>query len=331
MSFIQEFDVKIIYDVPGGSVDDMDVIVRTDAIVISEDEFRSRPAEWLFAFRGDDRHPGEIFGSGFKKRIANYPLSGTAWLASETGSLKWADVLGQPEWGVEEFKNRTAINRNQNYQLRGNEVVFRPNYLDLLQQTCISLSLDFELVAGFPLSKKTPTYSYIVKLPTKVMPTHKIQQDGGNHVLAESLEVTCNEITAQSIVGAAESERETDGRGANCTVNYRIVDWWINDDHACRKDDGKYLLGEVQGYLKKEIKLDGERKVAAGWKPNLPPVSNQVLQRAVEAIEKHVNIEVLTSERPGHQAEKRTEEARTLRRRGSFEKLKTHQRRPSAN
>jgi len=157
----------------------MEVIVRTDAIVISEDEFRPRPDEWLFAFRGDDRPPAEIFGSGFKKRIANYSLSGTASLASETRSVKWSDVFGQREWGPAEFANRTTIVRNQTYQLQADEVVFRPNYLDLLQQTCISLSLDFELVAGFPLTDSPTTYSYILKLPAKVLPTHKIQEDSG--------------------------------------------------------------------------------------------------------------------------------------------------------
>jgi hypothetical protein len=338
MPFIQEIGVKIIYDISGGSVGDMDVIVRTDAIVISENEFPSRPDDWIFAFRGDDRHPDEIFGSGFKKRIANCSLSGTASLASEIRSVKWSDVFGQREWGPEEWKNRTTIDRNQNYQLQANEVVFRPNYLDLLQQTCVSLSLDFELVAGFPLSEKTKTYSYIVKLPTKVLPTHQIQKDGGNAVLAESLEVTCNEIPALSIIGAAEIEREKKGRDANCTVEYRIVKWWVNVSRACMQDQDQYLLHKLQEYLRKDIKLAGERKVSAGWKPNVSTASNQVLRRAVEALAgkdglgKHIEIAGgFTGEWPGHPTKKWSEEAKTHRRQGSFEKPKTHHRTPSYN
>lgn len=324
--------MKIIYDIPGGAVADMDAIVRTDAIVLSEGEFPARPKEEMLAFRGDDRPPSEIFRTGFRKRIANYSISGTASLASETGSLKWSDVLGQPEWGPAEFIIRSTINRNQTYQLLADEVIFRPNYLDLLQQTCISLSLDFELVAGFPLTSGTTTYSYILKLPAKVLPTHKIQEDGGNPFLAESLEVTCNEIPALRIIGAAEIEREKKGMGANCTVNYRIVKWWINVSRACLEDHDQYLIQKLREDLGKEIKLDGERKVSAAWKPSLSTASNQVIQRAVEALGKHITIAGgLTGSPAGRPAKKGSEEARTLHRQGSLEKLKTHRRRPSAS
>jgi hypothetical protein len=326
--------VKIIYDIPGGAVGDMDAIVRTDAIVLSEGEFPARPNEEMLAFRGDDRPPSEIFSAGFRKRIANYSVSGTARLASETGSLKWPDVLGQPEWGPAEFKIRDTINRNQTYQLLADEVIFRPNYLDLLQPTCVSLSLDFELVTGFPLTSGTTTYSYILKLPAKYLPTHKIQEAGGNPVLAESLEVTCNEVPPLRIIGAAEIERQKKGIGANCTVNYRIIKWWINVSRACLEDHDQYLIHKLREYLGKDIKLAGEKKVAAAWKPNLSTASNQVIQRAVGALEKHITIEGgLGGFPPGPPVKKELEEAKTLRRQGSSEnlKLKTHRRTPSNN
>jgi hypothetical protein len=305
--------MKIVYDISSKDV------VRMDAIVLSEGEFPTYPARTL-AFRGDDRPPGTIFTSGFKKRKPNYTVRGTATvLGGPTATLKWSDILGQGEWGFAQIKSRDTIVRNQSYRLEADEVVFRPNHLDLKQETCVSLSLDFELVTGFPLTDGTTTYSYILELPSKVLPTYKIQSDGGNSSLATSMEVTCNQVPAGNILGAAEIARTKTGGDAMCTVNYRIVKWWRNLNSAFMEDHAEYLIDKLEKLFGKKIALAGEKSVTTGMKRGVSTESNSVLQRAVQALNRHITIEGgLTGQPAGPTPKKGSEGTKVVQRRGSF-------------
>jgi hypothetical protein len=313
-TFDPENAMKIVYDISSKDV------VRMDAIVLAEGEFPICSPRTL-AFRGDDRPPSNIFSSGFKKREPNYTVRGTASvLSSATAPLKWSDILGTDEWGFAQLKSRDTIVRDRSYRLEADEVVFRPNHLDLLQQTCVSLSLDFELVTGFPLTDGTTTYSYILELPNKVLPTYKIQADGGNSALATSREVTCNLVPADNIIGAAEIKRTKTGSDAMCTVNYRIVKWWRNLSHGgLMEDHTEYLIDKLEKLLGKKITLEGEKSVTAGMKSGVSTESNSVLQRAVQALNKHITIEGGLTGMPASRLPKKgSEGAKGHQRRGSF-------------
>jgi hypothetical protein len=261
--------MKIVYDVSKADV------VRIDAIVITTREFPGRSSEMKLAFRGDDRPPSDIFKSGFKKYTPSYQVWGAAKLLSgpeKKDTITWDQVMGKPEW-TQTMKRKTIV-RNEKYDLLADELLFRPNYLDLLKETCISLSLDFELVTGFPLKDTPSTYSYILKPADKVLPTYKIQNDGGNYGLAKSMEVTCNSIPGDDIIGAAEVNRTKKGSDSMCEVTYKIVKWWQNLGGAAVEDSTGYLIKEVEEFLKRKITLAGEKKVCAGLKCTGSTASN---------------------------------------------------------
>jgi hypothetical protein len=280
--------MKIIYDV---STTDA---CRMDAIIISEDEFQTKPGNWKLAFRGDDRPPSVIFNSGFKKRTASMTVRGAARVVSGVGApMNWSDVVAQPEWGPARWKEegKRGIPRTERYSLQENEIRFRPNHLDLQQETCISLTRDFELTAGFPLTQSDKTYSYIVKLPAQVLPTYLIQQDGGNAKLAKSFEVTCNEIPAAFVVGAAEVERAVDGTGSIGIVKYSIKKWWVNVDGTAFEDKLTWMKTKVGKEIGKEVPESGTKEVVAGLKTGINTASNAVLRVAVLALSKHITIQ----------------------------------------
>lgn len=281
--------MKIIYDISSKDV------CRMDSIVLSESEFPTKASKWRLAFRGDDRAPADIFKSGFTKRTPKYTARGASVLScSVLASLSWDEILGQKEWGPAQLKSRATTVRNAAYTLLGDEVLFRPNHLDLEKETCISMTLDFELAAGFPLVEKSmdtwgTTYSYIVLLPTLVLPTHLVQLDGGNTALAKSLEVTCNAVPQQRIVGAAEFTRKATGSQAMSRVEYKVVKWWANLDGTAHHDTTGYVLKLLES-LRGKVSLEGTKLVSAGVKVG-DTASNNVLRRAVEALNKHVQIE----------------------------------------
>jgi hypothetical protein len=277
--------MKIIYDVKW-SVGDL---LRMDAIVIDKNEFADRSAlGWTYAFRGDDRDPGDIFATGFKKRTASYQLTAAA---IATPPLSWATVLGRPEKPV------AAAMRNQGYALAATEVLFRTNHFDLLKETCISLTRDFNLCVGFPLKadgadEEGVTFNYIVKLPDKVLPTYEVQKGSSNLTLHQSLEVTCNEIPADLVIGAAKVKRTVKGTASMSTVTYKIERWYQNVRRRSQVGPQvrPYLQNLVETEIGKPVVVEGTKNVVGGIKGMEAKVdSNLILGDAVEWLAKKIH------------------------------------------
>jgi hypothetical protein len=306
--------MRIIYDV---RYDDTQQ-TRLDAIILSSTtEFQkvtdSSPSR--YAFRGDTRLPSHIFNCGFTKRHATTTVYGLEKDADDRNNAKTLErLITRPLWGQrrgldlsdadvpdyfweDDWQSRI---RMQQHILTPDEVMFRPHHMDLVPETCVSTTTEFEVAAYFPLPKAgggtLKSYIYLVKLPERVLWTYEVQKAARRLKLCQGFEVTCNEIPAENVIGAAEVEKWAVGTGVGASQTWKVTDYWGR--YGCPyfgTGSGwgqKGLTEQVQKWMKMSVPLE-KQNVSLSTNKEAPEgsgeSSNQILKLAIEAVRKHTD------------------------------------------
>jgi len=263
-------------------------LLRIDGIIIKDTELLT--ANGLVAFRGDNRKPSEIFPTGFKPRDNNYKID-CAYSVDDANT--WDKILNEyakthPGGKSDpKFPSKTCT-------LASNEICFRPNYMDLQQETCISLTLDPALAAGFPLNKEAITYLYAVKLRNRYLETFEVQKAAGSR-LSDSKEITALEVPPDDVIGAAVIQRAVQGESAMAKIHYNITLWVDNPLHPgnASKKRGKTIDESIFNFTGHKLSLSGDKNVSPGQKDTAHALSsNEVLENAIKALCAKTNIVV---------------------------------------
>ena len=195
---------------------------RIDYIMIPQIEFPDMKT-FTLAFRGDDRPPEKVFTDGFSYRITEQKKCVSVY-DSQDGKIeeKMSDYLANTLMP-------RAADLKYPWGASATDVVFRPHDFDLVPSSCVSVTLDFKSASQFPYRPATIVYIYVIEREgTSWLPTYEIQKSGPRANVDKCLEITCNQVKGEHILGAIKIKRKVTGPNASCTVDFNIVDLIAN-------------------------------------------------------------------------------------------------------
>jgi hypothetical protein len=237
--------MKILVNIEPDPREKLRAVSKVDCLVIEAIELTTQITEnSSIVFRGDDRKPESIFPEGFKKRAVIFPVKCHAQFdTSKDPKPKEADIFDPQH-------DPLNVARAVTYNVSNDEVAFRPQHMDLVPETCVSLTMNLALTPLFPLNQSAESYIYIVDIHgVCVLPTYKVQKDAGRIGLSiDSGEITCTGIAKERILGAIKIYRKiSGGEGPSRIVQWEFAGCFANV--AGTKDDSIEAINALMAQM----------------------------------------------------------------------------------